>query len=316
MMNKLISIVVPVYNVEAYLEQCVDSVLNQTYRNIEVILVDDGSPDNCPRMCDEYAKKDHRVKVIHKTNGGLSDARNAGVRIATGDYIGFVDSDDWIDADMYETLLKLAEDTGAQIAEIGVKFCYPEKTVFQKSEKTGIFDKKNALGAFLDRSMLIQGCVWGKLYIADIPRKIPFPVGRLHEDGFFTYKALYEADTYALSDACKYNYRQGRPGSIMASRSKAKNYYDVIDAFEERNRFFEERHEEALLGKSKAYYYKTLVSYLRSSVRDFGENSEVRIFLAQRINSQHRDILKSPNPRAWKLKYVVFRVLNPHLFRT
>ena len=95
-MNSLISVIVPIYNVEKYLDKCVDSIINQTYKNLEIILVDDGSPDNCPQMCDDYAKKDSRIRVVHKENGGLSDARNAGMKVATGEYVSFIDSDDYI----------------------------------------------------------------------------------------------------------------------------------------------------------------------------------------------------------------------------
>ena len=105
-MGEKTSVIVPIYKVEEYLHRCIDSIINQTYTNLEIILVDDGSPDNCPMICDEYAKKDSRIRVIHKKNGGLSDARNAGLEIATGEYIGFVDSDDWIHKDMYHILYK------------------------------------------------------------------------------------------------------------------------------------------------------------------------------------------------------------------
>ena len=111
-----ISVVVPVYNVEEYLDQCVESLVGQTYKNLEVILVDDGSPDNCPAMCDEWAERDNRIKVIHKENGGVSSARNAALDIASGDYIGFVDSDDWIEPDMYEILIKNAKKYDADIS--------------------------------------------------------------------------------------------------------------------------------------------------------------------------------------------------------
>ena len=104
-MNPLISVIVPIYNVEKYLARCVDSIVNQTYKNLEIILVDDGSPDRCPQMCDDYAEKDSRIKVVHKKNGGLSDARNAGMAVATGEYISFIDSDDWIETSMFELLI-------------------------------------------------------------------------------------------------------------------------------------------------------------------------------------------------------------------
>ncbi len=129
MKQALISIVIPVYKVEPYLSKCIDSILAQTYTNLEIILVDDGSPDNCPKICDEYAKLDNRIIVIHKENGGLSDARNAGIRIVTGEYIGFVDSDDYIDAKMYEILAQKITKYEADIS-----ICSYIK-IFEKSEK-------------------------------------------------------------------------------------------------------------------------------------------------------------------------------------
>ena len=113
--NLLISVIVPVYNTEKYLGRCVDSIINQTYTNLEIILVDDGSPDNSPAICDEYAKKDQRIKVIHKENGGLSSARNAGLDIAKGDFISFIDSDDWVEKDLFEVLVSLYGKTQAEI---------------------------------------------------------------------------------------------------------------------------------------------------------------------------------------------------------
>ena len=126
-MSEKISVIVPIYKTEQFLSKCIDSIINQTYKNLEIILVDDGSPDNCPKICDEYAKRDNRIKVIHKENGGLSSARNAGIEIATGDFSAFVDSDDWIDSDMYESLVKLSDEYNADIAECGYRFIRPWK---------------------------------------------------------------------------------------------------------------------------------------------------------------------------------------------
>ena len=125
MENYKISVIVPVYKVESYLEQCISSIIKQTYKNLEIILVNDGSPDNCGKLCDIYAKKDSRIKVIHKKNGGLSDARNVALDIATGDYIGFVDSDDWININMYEVLINEAKNEDADIVECKFYSAYP-----------------------------------------------------------------------------------------------------------------------------------------------------------------------------------------------
>ena len=129
-MDSLISVIVPIYNVEKYLQKCVDSIINQTYKNLEIILVDDGSPDNCPKMCDDYAEKDSRIKVVHKENGGLSDARNVGMEVATGEYVSFIDSDDYISLDFYETLLETIVDNDSDVVECGVvKFYENEKFI-------------------------------------------------------------------------------------------------------------------------------------------------------------------------------------------
>ena len=130
----LISVIVPIYNVEKYLDRCVDSIINQTYKNLEIILVDDGSPDNCPQMCDDYAKKDSRIKVVHKENGGLSDARNVGMEVATGEYVSFIDSDDYISLDFYETLLETIVDNDSDIVECGVVKFYEDNSFDKYSD--------------------------------------------------------------------------------------------------------------------------------------------------------------------------------------
>lgn len=119
-MKELISVIVPIYRVEKYLEPCIESIINQTYKNLEIILVDDGSDDNCGEICDKYAKIDARIKVIHKKNAGLNNARKSGIKIASGKYIGYVDGDDWIEPDMYETLLRNAVKYNVDVVETGV----------------------------------------------------------------------------------------------------------------------------------------------------------------------------------------------------
>ena len=126
-MNELISIIIPIYKVEEYLDECISSVINQTYTKLEIILVDDGSPDSCPKMCDDWAKKDSRIRVIHKTNGGLSDARNAGIEVATGEYIAFVDSDDYIKPDMIAKLYAALCKEEADISACGILSCEGKK---------------------------------------------------------------------------------------------------------------------------------------------------------------------------------------------
>ena len=192
-MEDLISIIVPVYNVEKYIKKCIDSIINQTYKNLEIILVDDGSPDNCGKICDEYAEKDKRIKVIHKENGGLSDARNAGIKIARGCYIGFVDSDDWIDKNMYEKLYKTLKEKDADIA--CCKLIRYKNTIEKISKKFDgrivEYDQRQYIKKFFKIDS--QECVyyaWNKLYKRQVIDKEQYPIGLTSEDVVGTYKAL------------------------------------------------------------------------------------------------------------------------------
>lgn len=228
-----ISVIVPVYKVEAYLDRCVQSIADQIFRNLEIILVDDGSPDNCPAMCDAWAEKDNRVKVIHKKNGGLSDARNAGMAIATGELMGFVDSDDWIAPDMYQHLHDLLDADGSDIAACGVEMVWEDGTPSRMLTKSGccVLNREEAMSAIIEESWLKQP-VWYKLYKTALIRDIPFPVGKYHEDVFWSYQAVCRAQTVSVSDKVGYHYRQ-RSGSIMGEGYSLKRL-DAVEAKKQR----------------------------------------------------------------------------------
>lgn len=197
-MDDLISVIVPVYKVEKYLNRCVDSIINQTYKNLEIILVDDGSPDNCPKICDEYAMKDNRIKVIHKENGGLSDARNEGIKIAKGNYIGFVDSDDWIHKSMFENLYSAMANSKADIATCEF---IRTKDKIQKNDYNNFFD--NSITEYNQEQYIkkffkigSQECVyyaWNKLYKRNIIDENQYPKGLTSEDVVGTYKAILKS---------------------------------------------------------------------------------------------------------------------------
>ena len=191
---KKISVIVPIYKVEKYIHRCIDSIINQTYKNLEIILVDDGSPDSCPRICDEYAKKDKRIKVIHKENGGLSDARNKGVDIATGDYIAFVDSDDYIHPNMYEVLIYELEKNNSDIALCKYKIVYEKSKITTEIDgKFEVYSLNNlqALDSMYGKDGVDFIVAWNKLYKKDLFNKIRYPVGKIHEDEYTTYKLLF-----------------------------------------------------------------------------------------------------------------------------
>ena len=217
----LLSVIIPVYKVEAYLARCVDSILGQTHEDLEVILVDDGSRDASGSICDAYAQQDPRVRVIHKENGGLSSARNAGLETATGEYITFVDSDDWIEADAYAHLLSLIEKYQVQLVcggnydvngETGVKtlgLC-PEKEEVLTAEE------------FLRRMFMWQGfdsSACDKIYHRSLLETFRYPEGKVCEDVAVTYKIVLEARRAALSDRPFYNYYH-RAGSITISTAE------------------------------------------------------------------------------------------------
>lgn len=228
-MAPLISVIVPIYNVEQYIERCVDSIINQTYKNLEIILVDDGSPDNCPQICDEYAKKDNRIKVIHKENGGLSDARNAGMKIATGDYISFIDSDDWIDTSMFEDMLNQLIEDGSDVVSCGVKWVKEYGTLIRNVtvNESSVINRYDAEKEIIVDGKLKQH-VWNKLYRTELIKDIPFEKGKYHEDVFWSYQIFGKVNTVSIMNDSYYYYVQ-RGNSIMGEEYSARRL-DALDA--------------------------------------------------------------------------------------
>lgn len=226
----LVSIIIPVYNVEQYLSRCLESVINQTYRNIEVILVDDGSPDNCPLLCDEYAKRDNRVRVIHKNNGGLSSARNAGLdSCVKGEYVTFIDSDDWIEDDTIEYCIKNLLNHGADAIQYK---CYetPRYTtrIQQPKEVVRLFEGKSILENYLYEEAY---SVCMSLIKESLFEGIRFREGKINEDIDFKYKVLQRSKKMLFSNQMKYYYFQaGNSISMGGLRKKDFDLYDAADA--------------------------------------------------------------------------------------
>ena len=220
-MNDLISVIVPVYKVENYLHKCVDSIINQTYKNLEIILVDDESPDNCPKICDDYAKRDSRIKVIHKKNGGLSSARNAGLDIAKGKYIEFVDSDDYIDIEMISVLYNLLIQNQADMSICSLQYV-------GENEKKLTNPKVNLKDCVLDNKKLLQklyedGSVYyvvacNKLYNSSLFEGIRYPIGKIHEDEAIIHDIFLRCKKVAVTSLRYYMYYQ-RGNSIMHEKN-------------------------------------------------------------------------------------------------
>lgn len=225
-----ISVIIPVYKVEPYLRGCLNSIVNQTYENLEIILVDDGSPDGCGAICDEYAARDRRIRVIHKTNGGVSSARNAGLRAAAGEWIGWVDSDDWIEPDMYEYLLSHALSAGADITVCGRLERYRDRSVFRGWEREETLDTETALELLLKNDVM-QNYLWDKLWRRGLFDGLSFPEGRTFEDIAIMHRLFVRARRIVCLPEAKYNYFQ-RPGSIVDDVSLVNrvNHFTAAEA--------------------------------------------------------------------------------------
>lgn len=229
----LVSIIVPVYNVEEYLPKCLDSILNQTYKNLEIILVDDGSTDGSGVICDDYATKDKRIKVIHKQNGGLSDARNVGIDICTGDYIGFVDSDDYIEIDMYETLLNYLKENNLDVCMCASADVIDGKIINSKKFDAFCVDNKEGIirETFVNKYGGMSISVCNKLFIKDIFKGIRFLKEKTSEDVFFVLDWIKNTERFGRISDCKYYYVK-RNGSITHLKYYDKSILDIVEAYE------------------------------------------------------------------------------------
>jgi glycosyltransferase involved in cell wall biosynthesis len=264
MVDNKISVIVPIYNVEKYLGRCIDSIINQTYTNLEIILVDDGSPDRCPYICEEYAKLDHRIKVIHKKNGGLSSARNAGINIATGDYIGFVDSDDYIDVHMYEVLLQACLNQQCKLAVCRIQHFKGDRFV-DKIRTCNTYKKmtnKEALWELQGADGELFCVAWNKLYHKKLFHELRYPEGKINEDEFVTYKAIHQAGSIAICESPLYFYFQENSESI----TKNKKYFtceDIFEAFSEREEYFRSKGYPKLeLATYRSYLDRIIHNYI------------------------------------------------------
>lgn len=239
----MISIIVPIYNVEDYLPRCIDSLREQEYRDIEIILVNDGSTDKCSYICDNYAQKDSRIKVVHKINGGLSDARNAGLACASGEYIAFVDSDDWVSPYYLSELYTAMKKSNADIVEcekiITTGKVHDEK--IKKDTSTSVYGASQALHLLIEDHIFHQ-TVWNKLYTRKVIGDIKFAVGKYNEDEFWTYQIFGRADKIAYIDRTLYYYFQ-RPSSLMGVGYNLRRL-DAIEAKALRQIYIEKHYPE------------------------------------------------------------------------
>ena len=305
----MISVIVPVYKVEAYLDRCVNSIVKQTYRDLEIILVDDGSPDQCGDMCDEWAKKDKRIKVVHKENGGLSDARNAGIEEATGDYLGFVDSDDWIEPDMYQDLLEAIERECTELSVTGINRIYDNG--YSRSQYT--CDKPHVItGNRIIQAYLLQGTfstsAWDKLYKKSLFDTRRFPVGRQYEDAPVIFDILCSINNIVVVGKPQYNYFQ-RADSICGQAFSVRK----MDHYE----FSKEIRERVLkdypqyIDDANAFWGCKVceIIYALYESKNRNEYKYEKNMLKNEIKKVWKDVVNNRSiPRVMKIKTIIARI--------
>lgn len=266
--TETISVAVAVYNSDAFLDRSIRSVLNQTYRNLEVILVDDGSTDRCPQICDRYAAADPRVKVIHKKNGGLYTSRNAGIECATGTYLTFLDGDDWLDPEMYECMLSAMREQDAQLAVCRYKWVYQDGTVDRSTDRAAVMEGQELLAKYLeeDEAWQIQNAAWNKLYKRSILGDLRFPA-RWYEDMLYTPQLLAKPERSVYLDHAWHNYICDRSGSIMNRGVNPRIFSDLIPNLYDRSVYLRQIGREDLALLQDYFLYKKLLLFYTEVVR-------------------------------------------------
>lgn len=314
----MISVIVPVYNVYPFLGECVESICNQTFADLEIILVDDGSTDQSGALCDNYAKKNNRIKVIHQQNQGLSGARNTGVKHAEAEYIVFVDSDDRIHPRMIQSLYEALQQSGAEISICSHKMIQENEPKEQTDiptenlENIEILSGHECVKRMYSAHPIDMVVAWNKLYKKEMFCQLQYPVGRLHEDEFLTYKILYPLAKCVYVNAPLYEYRV-RKNSIVSNKS-FRRLKDIMDAYKERYIYFEQNDDRELYCEALRRYETAiaeLILYLKENhlERDLIKelNSEFKLVYRTKIVTSEMDIQH-------KLKYRLF-MMSPSIYR-
>lgn len=287
-----ISVIVPVYKVEEYIERCIDSIINQTYKDLEIILVDDGSPDNCPKICDIYAEKDNRIKVIHKQNGGLSDARNKGIELAKGEYILLVDSDDSIIETACEELARIIEKEEADIICFNANEIGKDNMFKSANDKNYIvLDNKETFKKYIKRDS-IRNEAWSRIYKTELAKAIKYPIGILAEDLATAHQFILNANKIIYYDNSLYNYYH-RENSITGEKS----YKLFYDTYHNRTKLYETAKKVVpeILKDTENIYFLILVKVYTK----FYDNSDEEY---KKLKSEVKDKLDSSNPKLLSVK--------------
>lgn len=317
---ELVSMIVPIYKAENYLDQCVRSIVNQTYTNLEIILVDDGSPDGCPAMCDRFSEADQRIKVIHKQNGGLSSARNAGIEISTGEWLMFIDSDDIVSADMVQKMYDTVQLQGAKVALCGVTAFIDDEDGYREIDfwglpASGIRDGRAVLQEAIDQK---QGKLGGydviacnKIYHRSIFARLRFPEGQLHEDEMIAHHVLSSCDKIASIGEPLYYYRQ-HANSIMGSYNLLRSF-SIAMAYGDRMLLFDRDGYTGNIEPLQKHYWGIVISLYSQFMHD-RKCRKLLKKLRHQMKSVKRVYVKSTGT-SWRKKMIVLLFcLFPGLF--
>lgn len=319
-MDDLVSIVVPIYNVELYLEKCLESLINQSYSNLEIILVNDGSTDNCLEICKKYKEKDDRIIVIDKENGGLSDARNCGLHKCRGKYVCFIDSDDYINKNYVECLHKAIELNDSDISICKYRMVTDNEDnnedVYYSSDMITNYDGKDLTKIiYSDKGKDISFVAWNKLYRVELFKKnnITYPKGKIHEDTQTTFKLIYYSSKISVYNEVLYYYRI-RNNSIINQKYTKKKCIDFIDAMIAPVEFYSTKEEFALCSLAYNYACKQLISFSKKiNSIDKKEQTEIKSYLMNRyiylIERYRKDIkIKKINSIFFKLFFMKSKI--------
>lgn len=311
-----ISVIIPVYGVEKYLNRCVESVVNQTFKDLEIILVDDGSPDNCPKMCDEWASRDARIRTVHRENGGLSCARNTGLTVASGEYVTFIDSDDWIAPDTYEYCIYLLNKLeGADVVQFDIMLTsvYPANEI-KEDEIVKVYEGKDILEYYMESSTRKSGgfSVCRCLFDASAAKRYAFREGKINEDLDYKFKVLKDCKKCIVSNQVKYFYWQ--EGNSTSSGKLKPRGLQLYEAVEELNKLCQQETYGKIAYYGKVKMARTPFSLL-SRIAVWGVESMDEEEITQKLLSEHRKalpiLLCAPIPLSRKVLSIMFAVSFP-----
>lgn len=305
MQDVMVSVIVPVYKVERYLKKCIQSIVDQTYKNLDIILVDDGSPDNCGKICDDYAALDTRITVLHQENSGLSSARNAGISIAKGEYLSFIDSDDYVALDFIEKLVSVCIQKEAEICVCG--FSSDESRIGSGDTSVCLFDKHESIMNLCNDGTGLYTVAWNKLYVRHLFDELRFPHGRIHEDEAVMYKLLWNSDKTAVIGDKLYFYRYNEQSITNSFFSERR--MDAALGYKERIDFLTSHSEE----KAAVLTHSVYCYFLRSNWKNIRQSIENWRYWKKEMYTSYDTVVRSPYVKFVKKLSLSIHMLSPRL---